>query len=230
MVTQRLKALSWNGPLFALSFVSFWVAWTLPSLQVSLLFQKQTHVQIMHVDHEMEFHVQLYRFSVCDMPVPVRRVPHDGGPAPFRAAGRPGRLCRRADSTQLTLFILQCHRLTVSFPVLHDLGQREPLHIPGEERFREIFLFCAERGFFVCVRAALFALPLIWLWRSLQMRRRDLATIRATVVGKPPPLEERTFLKSKTKERIRGSRRRSMGVGQISVWNVRICCRCFALF
>ena len=33
VVLQRLRALSWNGPLFALSFLSFWVAWTYPWLQ-----------------------------------------------------------------------------------------------------------------------------------------------------------------------------------------------------
>lgn len=33
VITTRLKALSWNGPLFALSFLAFWVSWTFPSLQ-----------------------------------------------------------------------------------------------------------------------------------------------------------------------------------------------------
>ncbi|ELU13839.1 hypothetical protein CAPTEDRAFT_107356 [Capitella teleta] len=33
IVLARLKALSWNGPLFALSFLAFWVSWAFPSLQ-----------------------------------------------------------------------------------------------------------------------------------------------------------------------------------------------------
>ena len=33
VVLGRLKALSWNGPMFAISFMTFWIAWTYPSLQ-----------------------------------------------------------------------------------------------------------------------------------------------------------------------------------------------------
>lgn len=33
---KRLKALSTNGPLFALSFLAFWVAWASPGLQFLL--------------------------------------------------------------------------------------------------------------------------------------------------------------------------------------------------
>lgn len=36
VVLKRLKALSRNGPLFALSFLSFWVAWASPGLQFLL--------------------------------------------------------------------------------------------------------------------------------------------------------------------------------------------------
>ena len=33
MVLKRLKALSRNGPLFAISFLAFWIAWAHPGLQ-----------------------------------------------------------------------------------------------------------------------------------------------------------------------------------------------------
>ncbi|XP_028937013.1 transmembrane protein 180 isoform X1 [Ornithorhynchus anatinus] len=33
VILKRLKALSWNGPLFALSFLAFWVPWARPGLQ-----------------------------------------------------------------------------------------------------------------------------------------------------------------------------------------------------
>ena len=33
IVRKRLRAICWNGPFFALSFFSFWVSWTYPSLQ-----------------------------------------------------------------------------------------------------------------------------------------------------------------------------------------------------
>ncbi|MEQ2212154.1 Transmembrane protein 180, partial [Xenoophorus captivus] len=36
VVLKRLKALSTNGPLFALSFLAFWVAWASPGLQFLL--------------------------------------------------------------------------------------------------------------------------------------------------------------------------------------------------
>ena len=36
VVLKRLKALSTNGPLFALSFLAFWVAWARPGLQFML--------------------------------------------------------------------------------------------------------------------------------------------------------------------------------------------------
>lgn len=36
VVLQRLRALSRSGPLFALSFLAFWVAWARPSLQFLL--------------------------------------------------------------------------------------------------------------------------------------------------------------------------------------------------
>lgn len=36
MVLKRLKSLSTNGPLFALSFLAFWVAWARPGLQFLL--------------------------------------------------------------------------------------------------------------------------------------------------------------------------------------------------
>jgi Na+/melibiose symporter-like transporter len=36
IVRGRLQALAWNGPLFALSFLAFWFAWTFPSLQFAV--------------------------------------------------------------------------------------------------------------------------------------------------------------------------------------------------
>lgn len=33
VVLQRLRALKWNGPLFAASFLAFWVGWTYPPVQ-----------------------------------------------------------------------------------------------------------------------------------------------------------------------------------------------------
>lgn len=36
IVNGRLQALTWNGPLFALSFLAFWFAWTFPSLQFAI--------------------------------------------------------------------------------------------------------------------------------------------------------------------------------------------------
>jgi Na+/melibiose symporter-like transporter len=33
VVLSRIKALTWNGTFFALSFLAFWVSWTVPSLQ-----------------------------------------------------------------------------------------------------------------------------------------------------------------------------------------------------
>lgn len=33
IVLTRLRALTWNGPLLAVSFVLFWVSWTFPALQ-----------------------------------------------------------------------------------------------------------------------------------------------------------------------------------------------------
>lgn len=33
VVLRRLKALKWNGPLFALSFASLWISWTVPAIQ-----------------------------------------------------------------------------------------------------------------------------------------------------------------------------------------------------
>jgi len=36
VVAGRLRALAWNGPLFALSFLAFWFAWTFPSLQFAV--------------------------------------------------------------------------------------------------------------------------------------------------------------------------------------------------
>ena len=36
VVLERLRSLMWNGPLFAGSFLAFWVAWTYPPLQFVL--------------------------------------------------------------------------------------------------------------------------------------------------------------------------------------------------
>ena len=33
VVLQRLRSLKWNGPLFAASFLAFWVSWTYPAVQ-----------------------------------------------------------------------------------------------------------------------------------------------------------------------------------------------------
>ena len=33
VVLKRLRALSWNGPFFAIAFLSFWFLWTYPALQ-----------------------------------------------------------------------------------------------------------------------------------------------------------------------------------------------------
>ncbi len=33
IILGRLKALTWNGPLFALAFLAFWIGWTYPALQ-----------------------------------------------------------------------------------------------------------------------------------------------------------------------------------------------------
>ena len=36
VVLNRLRMLSWTGPLFALSFLGFWISWELPSIQFVL--------------------------------------------------------------------------------------------------------------------------------------------------------------------------------------------------
>jgi hypothetical protein len=39
IILRRLHALQWSGPLFALSFCTFWVSWTYPAVQFVVCLQ-----------------------------------------------------------------------------------------------------------------------------------------------------------------------------------------------
>ena len=70
-------------------------------------------------------------FPVCDLPVPLRRVSDDGRFAPLGAAGGPSGVGGRAHASQLVLLRVQCAGVTLRLPLVHDVGPREPPHIPG---------------------------------------------------------------------------------------------------
>ncbi|KAF6730036.1 Transmembrane protein 180 [Oryzias melastigma] len=94
VVLKRLKALSTNGPLFALSFLAFWVAWARPGLQFLLC-------------------LCLYD-----------GFPYHGGPPPQRPAGRPRRVRHGSHKPELLLLTVQRAGLLLRFYVLRLLGQR----------------------------------------------------------------------------------------------------------
>lgn len=80
------------------------------------------------------------RTAVLAVPVPVRWLPHSGGPPPQRPAGRPCRVRLRPHAPQLPLLRFQCSGLHLCVSVLLLLGQREFLLLPS--------LLCDSGSFF----------------------------------------------------------------------------------
>ena len=84
--------------------------------------------------------------------MPLRRVSDHGRFAPLGALSGPGSVGWCAHASQLVLFRVQCAGVTLSVPLVHDVGPGEPSHIPGtvqliyakkKDCLKDISPFCA---------------------------------------------------------------------------------------